>query len=185
MKWLVPFLPLMCSPGMTSPTTSGSSREGALVYESAQRLGHDRRAHPKVAGKLDVPNTKGPQRPLPGGQPHFGASEFLSNKPAAKSCSCTSLAPGGGTAGRGEWQHDIPGFLGLRDFDLWAEEGPPKGTFTTTRPHPIRPFGYPAHRAPDAGQINRQATITGCCEIRKAASRWTRHWHGRLRNSKA
>ena len=93
----------------------------------------------------------------------MGTCHYSSNKAAAKSLlrhlsqrsSVEQLVAASGG-------YDIPSFSGLRNFKIWAEEGPPRGTLYHYPPAPDQTVWVSASPAPPqiATQIYTQATIT-------------------------
>ncbi len=107
------------------------SGKGALIMNPPSAWAVAKRDNPKVAQQLwTFPAPKGPKGRYQPGLPYFwGIWKFSKNKPAAKNLlaylSRRSSVEQLVAASNG---YDIPGFSGLRDFKIWAEEGPPKGT---------------------------------------------------------
>ncbi|HKQ26233.1 MAG TPA: ABC transporter substrate binding protein [Burkholderiales bacterium] len=139
--------------------------KGALIMNPPSAWAAAKRANPQLAGQLwTFPTPKGPKGRYQAARPSFwGIWKFSGNKPAAKSL-LTHLSQRAAVeqlvrAGGG---YDIPWFSGLRDFDVWAEEGPPKGTLTHYPPASDQTLwisGSPAP-SPIAAQIYARATIT-------------------------
>ena len=166
MKQLVPFLP----PDVFTWDDFSNNKwliagKGALIMNPPSAWAAAKREHPKVAEQLwTFPTPKGPKGRYQPGRPHFwGIWKFSNSKPAAKSLLMhlsqrsaveQLVAASGG--------YDIPGFSGLRNFDIWAEEGPPKGTLYHYPPTPDQTVWISGSPAPHsiASQIYRQATIT-------------------------
>ena len=105
--------------------------KGALIMNPPSAWAVAKRDNPKVAEQLwTFPAPRGPKGRYQPGLPFFwGVWRFAHNKPAAKSLLTylshrsvveQIVAASGGC--------DIPCFAGLRNFKIWAEEGPPKGT---------------------------------------------------------
>ena len=110
------------------------------------------------------PSPKGPKGRYSPGLPFFwGIWNWSKNIPAAKSllahlserASIERLVAASGG-------YDIPGFSGLRDFNTWAEVGPPTGTVYNYPPRADQIVSIAAAPAPVAiaNQIYSQATMT-------------------------
>ena len=109
------------------------SGKGALIMNPPSAWAVAKRDNPKVAEQLwTFPAPKGPKgRHQPGLPFYWGIWKFSKNKSAARSLLTylsqrssveqMVLASGG---------FDIPVFSGLRDFKIWDEVGPPKGTLS-------------------------------------------------------
>ena len=124
-----------------------------------------KRDNPKVAEQLwTFPAPKGPKgRFQPAGPFYWGIWKFSNNKSAARSLltylSQRSAVEQIVTASGG---YDVPPFSGLRDFKIWAEAGPPKGTLYHYPPGAdqiVSVCGAPAPAA-IAMQMYNQATLT-------------------------
>jgi len=139
--------------------------KGALIMNAPSAWAVAKRDNPKVAEQLwTFPSPKGPKgRYQPLAASFWGIWKFSSNKAAAKSLlmhlsqrsSVEQLVAASGG-------YDIPGFSGLRNLNIWAEAGPPKGTLYHYPPAPDQILwisGLPAP-APVASQIYTHATIT-------------------------
>ena len=131
-KRLVPFLP----PDVFAWDDASNNKwliagKGALIMNPPSAWAVAKRDNPKVAEQLwTFPSPKGPKGRYQPGLPFFwGIWKFADNKSAAKSLltylSQRSVVEQLVAASGG---YDIPSFSGLRDFKIWAEEGPPKGT---------------------------------------------------------
>jgi ABC-type glycerol-3-phosphate transport system substrate-binding protein len=141
------------------------SGKGALIMNPPSAWAVAKRDNPKVAEQLwTFPAPKGPKGRFQPGLPfYWGIWKFSKNKSAAKSLltylsqrsSVEQLVAGSGG-------YDIPPFSGLRDFKIWSEAGPPKGTLYHYPPggdQIVWISGAPAP-APIATQMYTQATIT-------------------------
>src|SRR5581483_4968478 len=141
------------------------SGKGALIMNPPSAWAVAKRDAPKIAEQLwTFPAPKGPRgRFLPHIPLYWGIWKFSKNKSAAKSL-LTHLSQRSAVeqlvqASNG---YDVPGFTGLRDFKIWAEVGPPKGTLYhyppsgDQMPHVA---GSPAP-VPIANQIYSQAIMT-------------------------
>jgi ABC-type glycerol-3-phosphate transport system substrate-binding protein len=141
------------------------SGKGALIMNPPSAWAVAKRDNPKVAEQLwTFPSPRGPKGRYQPGLPYFwGVWKFSSNKAAAKSLithlSQRSLVEQLVEASGG---YDIPGFSGLRNFKVWADEGPPKGTLYNYPPRDDQIVSIAAAPAPTAiaTQIYSQATIT-------------------------
>jgi len=131
-KRLVPFLP----PDVFAWDDASNNKwliagKGALIMNPPSAWAVAKRDNPKVAEQLwTFPAPKGPKGRFTPGLPFFwGIWKFANNKPAGKSLltylSHRSVVEQLVAASGG---YDIPSFSGLREFKIWAEEGPPKGT---------------------------------------------------------
>jgi ABC-type glycerol-3-phosphate transport system substrate-binding protein len=141
------------------------SGKGALIMNPPSAWAVAKRDAPKVAEQLwTFPAPKGPKgRYQPSIPFYWGIWKFAKNKSAAKSLLTflsqrsaverLVLASGG---------YDVPNFAGLRDFKIWSEVGPPKGTLSHYPPSGdeiVTVSGAPAPAA-IATQIYNQATLT-------------------------
>ncbi|HTS51689.1 MAG TPA: extracellular solute-binding protein [Burkholderiales bacterium] len=141
------------------------SGKGALIMNPPSAWAVAKRDNPKVAEQLwTFPAPKGPKgRFQPASPLYWGIWKFSKNKSAAKSllthlsqpASVEQLVTGSGG-------YDIPPFPGLRDFKIWAEAGPPKGTLYHYPPRGDQIVSIPGAPAPAAiaTQMYTQATIT-------------------------
>ena len=139
--------------------------KGALIMNPPSAYAVAKRDNPKVAEQLwTFPAPKGPKgRYQPGLPFYWGIWRFSKNKSAARSLLTylsqrssveqMVLASGG---------FDMPAFSGLRDFKVWAEVGPPKGTLYHYPPVGDQIVSIPGAPAPTAiaSQIYAQATMT-------------------------
>ena len=139
--------------------------KGALIMNPPSAYAVAKRDNPKVAEQLwTFPAPKGPKgRYQPGLPFYWGIWKFSKNKSAARSLIThlsqrssveqMVLASGG---------FDIPAFSGLRDFKVWAEVGPPKGTLYHYPPGGDQIVSIPGAPAPTAiaSQMYAQATMT-------------------------
>ena len=139
--------------------------KGALIMNPPSAWAAAKRANPRLAGQLwTFPTPTGPKGRYQAVRPSFwGIWKFSSNKSAAKSL-LTHLSQRGAVEQlvRASGGYDIPGFSGLRDFDIWAEEGPPRGTLYHYPPASDQTLWVSGSPAPPpiATQIYAQATIT-------------------------
>jgi len=166
MKRIVPFLP---SDIFAWDDASNNkwliSGKGALIMNPPSAWAVAKRDSPKIAEQLwTFPTPRGPKGRYQPGLPYFwGIWKFAKNKPAAKSLlthlSQRPVVEALVEAGDG---YDIPGFLGLRDFKTWTEEGPPKGTLYHYPPQSDQIVWIASAPAPPtiATQIYSQATLT-------------------------
>ena len=139
--------------------------KGALIMNPPSAWAVAKRDNPKVAEQLwTFPAPKGPKgRFQPAGPFYWGIWKFSKNKAAARSL-LTYLSQRSSveqlvTASAG---YDVPSFPALRDFEIWAEVGPPKGTLYHYPPRGdeiLSISGAPAP-VPVAMQMYTQATIT-------------------------
>lgn len=141
------------------------SGKGALIFNAPSAWVVAKRDNPKVAEQLwTFPAPKGPKgRYLPCVTFFWGVWRFSKNKAAAKSL-LTYLSERRAVerlvqASEG---YDIPPFSGLRNFKIWAEAGPPKGTLYHYPPTDDQIVSIPGAPAPAhmASQIFTQATMT-------------------------
>jgi ABC-type glycerol-3-phosphate transport system substrate-binding protein len=141
------------------------SGKGALIMNPPSAWAVAKRDSPKVAEQLwTFPSPKGPKGRFQPGLPfYWGIWKFSKNKAAARSLltylsqrsSVEQLVVGSGG-------YDIPPFAKLRDFKIWSEAGPPKGTLSHYPPGDdeiVSIAGAPAP-APIATQMYNQATLT-------------------------
>jgi ABC-type glycerol-3-phosphate transport system substrate-binding protein len=141
------------------------SGKGALIMNPPSAWAVAKRDNPKVAEQLwTFPSPRGPKGRYQPGLPYFwGIWKFANNKAAAKSLiahlSQRSAVEQLVEASGG---FDIPGFSGLRDFKIWADQGPPKGTLYNYPPRDDQIVFISAAPAPTAiaTQIYAQATVT-------------------------
>ena len=141
------------------------SGKGAMIMNPPSAYAVAKRDNPGIAEQLwTFPAPKGPKgRYQPGLPFYWGIWKFSKNKSAARSLITflsqrssverMVLASGG---------FDIPAFSGLRDFKIWAEAGPPKGTLYHYPPGGDQIVSIPGSPAPTAiaSQIYAQATMT-------------------------
>ena len=135
----------------------------ALIFNPPSAWAVAVRDAPKVAEQCwHFPSPKGPKGRFDAAQASFwGIWNFSPNKAAAKSLALhlweTDSVKQLVAASKG---YDIPAFLTLRNFDTWANEGPPKGGIWNYPPRGDvieSVSGYPAP-ARIANQIFAQAT---------------------------
>lgn len=141
------------------------SGKGAMIMNPPSAYAVAKRDNPGIAEQLwTFPAPKGPKgRYQPGLPFYWGIWKFSKNKSAARSLITflsqrssverMVLASGG---------FDIPAFSGLRDFKIWAEAGPPKGTLYHYPPGGDQIVSIPGSPAPTAiaSQMYAQATMT-------------------------
>jgi ABC-type glycerol-3-phosphate transport system substrate-binding protein len=141
------------------------SGKGALIMNPPSAWAVAKRDNPKVAEQLwTFPSPRGPKgRFQPAGPFYWGIWKFSKNKSAARSLLTylsqrstveqLVIASGG---------FDMPSFSGLRDFRIWAEMGPPKGTLYHYPPGGDQIVSIPGAPAPApiATQMYTQATLT-------------------------
>jgi ABC-type glycerol-3-phosphate transport system substrate-binding protein len=142
------------------------SGNSALIMNPPSAWAVAKRDAPQVAEQLwTFPAPKGPKGRYEPFLPYYwGIWNFARNKPAAKSL-LTYLSQRAAveqlvTASQG---YDIPPFDKLRDFNVWAEQGPPKGTIYNYPPRGTDEIlSISASPAPPkiAVQIYTQATMT-------------------------
>ena len=141
------------------------SGKGALIMNPPSAWAVAKRDNPELASQLwSFPAPSGPKGRHRVGLPfHWGIWNFSKNKSAAKSLlvylSSRSSAEQLVNASDG---YDIPGFSGFRDFNVWEEAGPPKGTLYNYPPRGDQTVSIAAMPAPPliANQIYAQATMT-------------------------
>ncbi len=141
------------------------SGKGALIMNPPSAWAVAKRDNPKLAKQLwTFPAPKGPKGRFQPVLPfYWGIWKFSRNKAAARSL-LTYLSQRDAveqlvTASGG---YDVPAFSGLRNFKIWAEVGPPKGTLSHYPPGEDVIESVPAAPAPApiATQIYAQATMT-------------------------
>jgi len=139
--------------------------KGALIMNPPSAWAVAKRDNPKVAEQLwTFPAPKGPKgRFEPAGPFYWGIWKFSKNKAAARSL-LTYLSQRSSveqlvTASSG---FDVPSFPALRDFEIWAEVGPPKGTLYHYPPRGDEILSISGAPAPVsvAMQMYTQATMT-------------------------
>ena len=141
------------------------SGKGSLILNPPSAWAVAVRDAPKIAEQLwTFPPPKGPKGRIEAGIPWFwGIWKFAQNKPAAKSLlaflsersSVETLI----NASRG---YDVPVYENFRDFTIWAEEGPPKGTLFNYPPRGDVTLSIAGAPAPPkmANQMYAQGTMT-------------------------
>jgi ABC-type glycerol-3-phosphate transport system substrate-binding protein len=141
------------------------SGKGALIMNPPSAWAVAKRDNPKLAEQLwTFPAPKGPKgRYQPVLPFYWGIWKFSRNKAAARSLLTylsrreaveqLVVASGG---------YDVPPFTGLRNFKIWAEVGPPKGTLSHYPPgeEEIESIAGTPAPAAIATQIYAQATFT-------------------------
>ncbi len=141
------------------------SGKGALIMNPPSAWAVAKRDNPKLAEQMwTFPAPKGPKGRFQPGLPfYWGIWKFAKNKSAARSL-LTFLSQrksveqmvnvSGG--------YDMPPFSSMRDFKIWTEAGPPKGTLANYVPRDdqiVSVAGAPAP-APIATQMYTQAIVT-------------------------
>jgi ABC-type glycerol-3-phosphate transport system substrate-binding protein len=139
--------------------------KGALIMNPPSAWAVAKRDNPKLAAQLwTFPCPKGPKGRYDPGLPYFwGIWKFSANKAAAKSLlTYLSQRPAVEALVNASGGYDIPSFSGLRDFKIWSEQGPPKGTIYHYPPRDDQIVSISAAPAPPAiaSQIYAQATAT-------------------------
>jgi ABC-type glycerol-3-phosphate transport system substrate-binding protein len=139
--------------------------KGALIMNPPSAYAVAKRDNPKVAEQLwTFPAPKGPKgRYQPGLTYFWGIWKFAKNKAAARSLlTYLSQRPAVEQMVQASGGFDMPAFAGLRDFKIWAEVGPPKGTLYHYPPGGDQIVSVPGVPAPTAiaSQIYAQATMT-------------------------
>ena len=107
------------------------SGRGALIMNPPSAWAVAKRDNPKLAEQLwTFPAPKGPQGRFQPGLPYYwGIWKFSRNKPAARSLLAhLSQRPAVEQLVVASGGYDVPAFAHLRNFKIWAEVGPPKGT---------------------------------------------------------
>ena len=140
------------------------SGKGALIMNPPSAWAVAKRDNPKVAEQLwTFPAPKGPMGRFQPGLPfYWGIWKFSKNKAAARSLltylsqrsSVEQLVQGSGG-------FDMPAFSSLRNFKIWDEVGPPKGTLSHYPPKGDEIVSIPGAPAPAAiaNQMFAQATM--------------------------
>lgn len=141
------------------------SGRGSLIMNPPSAWAVAKRDNPKLAAQLwSFPAPRGPKGQYRIGLPfHWGIWDFSRNKPAAKSLlTYLSQRSSVETLVNASGGYDVPGFTGFRDFKVWAEAGPPKGTLYNYPPRGDQNVSIAAAPAPHAiaNQIYTQATMT-------------------------
>jgi ABC-type glycerol-3-phosphate transport system substrate-binding protein len=141
------------------------SGKGALIMNPPSAWAVAKRDNPKLAEQLwTFPAPKGPKgRYQPGLNAFWGIWRFSKNKAAARSLlTYLSERPAVEQLVEASGGYDIPSFSKLRDFKIWAEVGPPKGTLYHYPPAGDQIVSIPGAPAPAhiATQIFAQATMT-------------------------
>jgi ABC-type glycerol-3-phosphate transport system substrate-binding protein len=141
------------------------SGKGALVFNPPSAWAVAKRDNPKLAEQLwTFPAPKGPKGRFQPALPfYWGIWKFSKNKAAARSL-LTHLSQRDAveqlvTASGG---YDVPCFTGLRNFKIWDEVGPPKGTLSHYPPgdDQIESISGAPAPTPIATQMYTQATVT-------------------------
>lgn len=164
-KKLVPHLPPDCFAWDDAANNKMLiSGKAALIMNPPSAWAVAKRDAPKVAEQLwTFPAPRGPKGRYQPGLPFFwGIWKFAANKAAAKSLlvhlSQRSVVEQLVIASGG---YDISGFTGLRDFKIYNEAGPPKGTLSHYPPTPDLTVWIAASPAPTqiGNQIYAQALM--------------------------
>lgn len=165
-KRLVPFLPAdVFAWDDASNNKWLISGKGSLIMNPPSAWAVAKRDNPKLAAQMwTFPSPRGPKGRYQPGLPYFwGIWGFSPNKAAAKSLlTFLSQRPAVERLVHASGGYDIPSFASLRDFKIWAEEGPPKGTLYNYPPAGDQIVWIAASPAPTAiaSQIYAQATMT-------------------------
>jgi ABC-type glycerol-3-phosphate transport system substrate-binding protein len=141
------------------------SGKGSLIMNPPSAWAVAKRDNPKVASQLwSFSAPSGPRGRYRAGLPsHWGVWKFSKNKSAAKSLlvhlSQRSSVEKLVNASDG---FDVPSFFDFRNFNVWAEAGPPKGTLYNYPPRDDQKVSIAGAPAPPemAVQIYTQATMT-------------------------
>ena len=139
--------------------------KGALIMNPPSAWAVAKRDNPKVAEQLwTFPSPKGPKGRYNPGLPFFwGIWKFSKNKAAARSLlTHLSQRPAAEALVNASGGFDIPPFAGMRDFKIWNEVGPPKGTLSHYPPDREQIVCISGHPAPAAvaTQMYTQAVMT-------------------------
>jgi ABC-type glycerol-3-phosphate transport system substrate-binding protein len=141
------------------------SGKGSLILNPPSAWAVAVRDAPKIAEQLwTFPPPKGPKGRIEAGIPWFwGIWKFAQNKPAARSL-LTFLSERSSVetlinASRG---YDVPVYEKFRDFPIWAQESPPKGTLFNYPPRGDVTLSIAGAPAPPkiANQMYAQGTMT-------------------------
>jgi hypothetical protein len=164
-KKLVPFLP----PDVFAWDDSSNNKalisgQAALIMNPPSAWAVAVRDAPKVAEQCwHFSSPKGPKGRFDPAQPSFwGIWKFSPNKAAAKSLALHLWEKGSvEQLVNGSHGYDIPCFGSLRNFKIWAEEGPPKGGIWNYPPRGDVVESVSGSPAPAniANQIYSQATM--------------------------
>ena len=141
------------------------SGKGALIMNPPSAYAVAKRDNPKVAEQLwTFPAPKGPKGRYQPGLPYYwGLWKFSKNKSAARSLLMyLSQRAAVEQMVRASGGFDVPAFAGLRDFKIWGEVSPPKGTLYHYPPAGEQIVSIPGAPAPAsiATQMYAQATLT-------------------------
>ncbi len=165
-KRLVPFLPADTFAWDDASNNKWLiSGKGALIFNPPSAWAVAKRDNPKLAEQLwTFPAPKGPKgRYQPVLPFYWGIWKFSKNKAAAKSLlTYLSQREAVEQLVNASGGYDVPAFTGLRNFKIWNEVGPPKGTLSHYPPgdDEIESISGSPAPAPIATQIFAQATIT-------------------------
>jgi ABC-type glycerol-3-phosphate transport system substrate-binding protein len=165
-KRLVPFLPADAFAWDDASNNKWLiSGKGALIMNPPSAWAVAKRDNPTLAAQMwTFPSPRGPKgRYQPGLPFYWGIWGFSPNKSAAKSLlTYLSQRQAVERLVHASGGYDIPSFAGLRDFKIWSEEGPPKGTLYNYPPGEDQIISIAAAPAPTAiaSQIYAQATLT-------------------------
>ncbi|MSQ60047.1 MAG: extracellular solute-binding protein [Betaproteobacteria bacterium] len=140
------------------------SGKGTLIMNPPSAWAVAKRDNPKVAEQLwTFPAPKGPMgRYHPGLPFYWGIWKFSKNKSAARSLlTYLSQRSSSEQLVQGSGGFDMPSFAKLRDFKIWNEAGPPKGTLSHYPPSGDVIVSIPGAPAPAAiaSQMFAQATM--------------------------
>jgi len=165
-KRLAPFLP----PEVYAWDNASNNKylisgKGSLILNPPSAWAVAVRDAPEIAKQLwTFPPPKGPKGRIEAGVPwYWGIWNFSTNKSAAKSLllflSQRSSVETLLNAGHG---YDVPLYEKFRDFKVWEEEGPPKGTLFNYPPRGDTVLSIACAPAPPriANQMYAQATMT-------------------------
>jgi ABC-type glycerol-3-phosphate transport system substrate-binding protein len=165
-KRLAPFLP----PDVYAWDNASNNRylisgKGSLILNPPSAWAVAVRDAPKIAEQLwTFPPPKGPKGRIEAGIPwYWGIWSFSRNKPAAKSLltflSQRSSVEALVTASHG---YDVPLYENFRDFKVWDQEGPPRGTLHNYPPRGDTVLSISCAPAPPkiANQMYAQGTMT-------------------------
>lgn len=141
------------------------SGKGSLILNPPSAWAVAKRDNPRLAEQLwTFPSPKGPNgRYMACNQSFWGIWKFSKNKAAARSLlahlSQREAVEKLVSASEG---YDIPPFFSMRDFNIWAQIGPPKGTLANYVPRQdqIISIAHAPAPPPVAMQMANQALLT-------------------------
>jgi len=141
------------------------SGKGSLIMNPPSAWAVSRRDNPKLAEQLwTFPAPRGPKgRFLPGLPYYWGVWKFAKNKSAARSLlTFLSQRTAIEQLVQASGGFDIPPYARLRDFKVWTEAGPPKGTLANYVPRDDQIVSIAGAPAPPAiaTQMYTQALMT-------------------------